>query len=293
VPRDPSKPDLVERALQLAGAVAGGVFFFYLIGGVVTWRRFHTLGLADEASVAALPRSGLLVSGLLAMRHPIVLALITWLLYRVLAWRKMLRVSTQPAVRRAWWRSAGGELAKRRRRIEVALAVVLVVLLVTGLLGAWDDVFLISIATLLAIGASELSVRGRTERSAVIGLGLVLSVGIAAGAVQYFHLARPPTHLEPVALFLDGRQKPAIGYLIADASGFVYVAPRLGPCQVKREVDAYRRQDVGEIHLGRRIKVWPADQAPQGKDLDECMREEAKDRSLAQRTPPGAEKAPG
>jgi xanthosine utilization system XapX-like protein len=272
-------PDLTQRVLQLAGAVTGGAFFFYLVGGVATWRRFHTLGLADEASVAALPRSNLLVSGLLTMRHPIALALIALALYQLLTWTPPARHGMNSEAPASLWSRGIRELSSKQRRVQVALVAVFAAVAVEGVLQVWDDVLLISVAAGLAIGASEIAVRGPVRRRAPIGFALVLCLGIVSAGVQYFHLARPPTHLERVALFFDHEQRDpqVVGYLIADASGFVYVAPRLGPCRARHEVDAYRREEIARMRLGRRIKVWPADRPPRGQDLSQCLIEEAED----------------
>jgi hypothetical protein len=194
----------------------------------------------------------------LAMRHPIALALFGIVLYYVMAWKN------------------GRSSPPRRMLGAVAAAVGLVALAAS--LQAWDDVLLIAVVAAFAAGAARLALSNwGNDRRTLIGYGLLLAIGCAAAAVQYFHLARPPTHLEPAVLIVDHHAKPVVGYFIADTSDFVYVAPRVSPCQVGHVVTAYRRADIAEIQLSRRINVWPGSKGPSPAELEKCKHEEAND----------------
>lgn len=260
----------LSQAFELAGAVAGVAFLIYFVGGLVTWQRLRTLGLAEEASVAALPREGLLVAGLLALKFPLILGLGALVFYLVLdaVWRSERR----GAVTRKRWSERWRQVAKAAPFALIGLLIVAVI--VAGLYAGRGALALAAVAGALAIAAGWATSRGR--RPAFVAYGVFFAVALTGGIVEYADIKRVPTHVEPAAVFLDGVKDPVQGYFLAESSSFVYVAtPLTGhPCQVSPLIRAFRRQDIAEIRLAHRIDVWPPTRAPVGDDLEKCSNQE-------------------
>jgi hypothetical protein len=268
----PEKPsERLRQAFELAGAVAGVVFLVYLVGGLVTWQRFRTLGLADEASVAALPREGLLVAGLLALKSPLILGLLVLIFYVCLdeVWN----------VER---KAAGNEKTRTARLGGVALIVVLIAAVIaTRLYAGSGSMAIVAVGGAVAIAAARAS-----SRRGIVAYGIFIAVAVTGAVGEDLAIRAPPTHLEPAAVFLDGMVEPVPGYFIAESSSFVYLAaPPLARCRVGHLVRAFRRQDIAELRLAPRIDVWPSDRTPKGKDLERCTTQQAKAEGLLARSP--------
>jgi hypothetical protein len=256
----------LSQAFELAGAVAGVAFLIYFIGGLVTWQRLRTLGLAEEASVAALPREGLLVAGLLALKSPLILGLFALLFYLGLG--AIWRFERTGAVSRKHWSARQVTAFKAGPFALIGLMVVWVI--AAGLYAGRHAAVLAAVAGALTIAAAWVS--SHIGRAGLLAYGLFIAVVLMGGIVEYLDIKRVPTHVEPAAVFLDGAKDPVPGYFIAESSSFVYLAtPWEGhPCQVTHLIRAFRRQDIAEIRLAPRINVWPQTHAPKGDDLEKC-----------------------
>ena len=122
----------------------------------------------------------------------------------------------------------------------------------------WDYFVFVCVGGLLALLARLRFVR----RRGVVAYSVFLAVALAGAVVEYINVIRPPTHLEPVSVWLDGTPKPVFGYFIAGASGFVYLATAgESPCEVG-VIRAFRQKDIAEIRLAPSINVWPKNKAP-------------------------------
>ena len=229
----------LRRAFELAGAAAGVVFLVYLVGGLVTWQRFRTLGLAEEASVAALPREGLLVAGLLALKSPLILGLLVLLFYVCLD--EVWKVERE---------AAGSEKARRARLGGVVLVGVLIAAVIAvGLYAGTDSMAIVAVGGAIAIVAARMS--SRTDRRGLIAYGIFIAVAVTGAVVEDLAIKAPPTHLEPAAVFLDGVTEPVQGYFIAESSSFVYLAGATagflpsGSSRARVSSAGHRRASVG------------------------------------------------
>src|SRR5881396_978984 len=63
--------------LQLLGATAGLVVLMTLLGALASWQRLKTLGLPNNAALATLSQTTLLVAGINALALPIGIGLAT------------------------------------------------------------------------------------------------------------------------------------------------------------------------------------------------------------------------
>jgi len=248
------------------------VFLVYLVGGLVTWQRFRTLGLAEEASVAALPREGLLVAGLLALKSPLILGLLVLLFYVGL--HELGRAERKGA------EAKNMRKAKNARLGSVALVGVLIVAaIVAGLYAGGNSMAILAVGGAVAIVTARAS--SHADRRGLVAYGIFIAVAASGGIVEYAAIKRPPTHLEPAAVFLNGMAEPVPGYFIAESSSFVYLAaPRLPHCRVGRLIRAFRRQDIAELRLAPRIDVWRSEHQLNQKQLKTCRKQEKKTQGL-------------
>ena len=236
--RPGQRPSLLDLLIPFLGAFSGVLFVVYSVGGIVISRRLKTLGLPDESTVADLPRGNLAVAGLLELGTPLLIGLAAIVLLLV-------------ARRFGVPRLAGSD--HRTLVLGMYIAFVLGAAAVAYLASSWADGVLVASAGLLPLAAASLD-RVRDDVLAYAVLFAIVTVGTI---VKYVNVWLPPSHLERVSLvFANGGSRD--GYLVMTTSSSVYVAGRADACRVSGQISVFRRDDIVEMRVRRRVDVWPA-----------------------------------
>ena len=155
----------------------------------------------------------------------------------------------------------------RRRNLGfwALLAIVLDCAAGAFVITGWNDGVLVLSAGLLPLAAARVS----RLRYDILAYTLFFAIVTVGGVIKYVNVWLPPSHLERVTLTFDGRRSRD-GYLIMATPSFVYLAPRKEPCQVNGQISVFRRADIVEMRLRRRVDVWPAKHRLTAHDRRDC-----------------------
>lgn len=232
---DRPKGFLSGLLFQLLGAAAGLVVLMTLLGGVASWARYKTLDLPNNAAIATLSQTTLLIAGVNELALPIGIGLLTAIATLIV--RRYLRVVPVPAV---------------------GLYVVLVLYATALVWIFWSHdyaVYVCATALLVFLAVTPLSTSAVafTAFFAMVGIGTI----VAAREVIV-----PPTHLERAELIFQNGHR-LYGFWINTTSDTIYLAPQLGgrngPCQVSGYIVGFRSSRIQRIRLEQSVKVFPLD----------------------------------
>jgi hypothetical protein len=232
---DRPKGSLSGLLFQLLGAAAGLVVLMTLLGGVASWARYKTLDLPNNAAIATLSQTTLLIAGVNELALPIGVGLLTAI--ATLLVRRYVRVVSIAA-------------------IGLYLVLVLCATAIVWIFWSHDyAVYVCAAGLLVFLAATPLSA------SALAFTGFFAMVGIGT-IVAAREVIEPPTHLERAELiFKDGRR--LYGFWITSTSDTIYLAPQLGgrsgPCQVSGYIVGFRSSRIQRIRLEQSVKVFPLD----------------------------------
>jgi hypothetical protein len=242
---------------QLLGATAGLVVLMTLLGALASWQRLKTLGLPNNAALATLSQTTLLVAGINALALPIGIGLLTVamtiLMYRVA--RRFVHVVP-------WWCIGG------------YAALILIAATVVGVLRLSDPWYEYA-AYVAAAGLLVLAALAPLTVPAV-AFAVFFAVVLVGATISAVQIVEPPTHLERATLYLRGDRHPQRFFWIASSSDTVYVAPQVGgrsgtgPCQVAGYIVGFPRSEIARIELEKSVEVFPPDPEKQKPPPDPC-----------------------
>jgi len=229
--REPSSLSYV--LLQLLGAAAGLVVLMTLLGALGSWWRYKTLDLPNDAPIAALSQTTLLIEGVNELAPGILAGFV----------------------------AAGLSLLIRRyiRRVPRWLPTLWIALVLGASAAAWAiwtidaGVYVCSAGLVLFLTLTPLS-------TSLVGIAVFFTVVAVGTIIAAIEIIKPPTHLERVVLAVQDHQSPIHGFWIAETSNTVYVAPQLpGHCQVSGGIIGFPQSSVKLTFLGQSVKVYPRD----------------------------------
>jgi hypothetical protein len=232
--RERETSSLSNVLLQLLGAAAGLVVLMTLLGALGNWWRYKTLDLPNNAPIAALSQTTLLIEGVNELAPGILTGFVA----------AGLSLLIRPYVRRV-------------PRWLPALWVAFVLGASAAAWAIWTidaGIYVCSAGLVLFLTLTPLS-------TSLVGIAVYFVVVAVVTIITTIEIIKPPTHLERVVLAVqDHPNSPIHGFWIAATSDTVYVAPQLpGHCQVSGGIVGFPESSVKRIFLGQSVKVYPRD----------------------------------